>query len=83
MKKLIIIKYGEMTTKKDNIGLFLRKLKIVRAIFSVVFRMFFAVRSVPDFSGRSVVYIFDWLQGRFGADIRFRRRRRIRCGCGL
>lgn len=27
MKKLIIIKYGEMTTKKDNIGLFLRKLK--------------------------------------------------------
>ncbi|MCI8393893.1 MAG: tRNA 4-thiouridine(8) synthase ThiI [Bacilli bacterium] len=27
MKKLIIIKYGEMTTKKDNIGLFLRTLK--------------------------------------------------------
>ncbi len=27
MRKLIIIKYGEMTTKKDNIGLFLRKLK--------------------------------------------------------
>lgn len=27
MKRLIIIKYGEMTTKKDNIGLFLKKLK--------------------------------------------------------
>ena len=27
MEKLIIIKYGEMTTKKDNIGLFLKKLK--------------------------------------------------------
>ncbi len=27
MKQLIIIKYGEMTTKKDNIGLFLKALK--------------------------------------------------------
>jgi len=27
MEKLIIIKYGEMTTKKDNIGLFLKTLK--------------------------------------------------------
>ena len=27
MKKLIMIKYGELSTKKDNIGLFLKKLK--------------------------------------------------------
>ena len=27
MQKIIIIKYGELTTKKDNIGLFLSALK--------------------------------------------------------
>ena len=27
MEKIIIIKYGELTTKKDNIGLFLSTLK--------------------------------------------------------
>ena len=50
MEKLIIIKYGEMTTKKDNIGLFLKKLKenvaFVFYFFPFLFSVLFSSESV-------------------------------------